>query len=182
VALATAGNTSHVIARAGLILPLVTRNLQAFVSEPVKPIIDVIVNCPDIGLYVMQSDKGELVIGGGTDPIPSYRQGCHFSTFEDVVASLVELFPRFKNLKMLRQWGGAIEFAYDASPIISATSIAGLLVSTGWYGGFKSIPVGGLTYAHLIATGQPHSLAEAFGLDRFTGLRFLLEAGTVAQR
>lgn len=182
VALATAGNTSHVIARAGLNLPLVTRNLQAFVSEPVKPIIDVIVNCPDIGLYVMQSDKGELVIGGGTDPIPSYRQGCHFSTFEDVVASLVELFPRFRNLKMLRQWGGAIEFAYDASPIISATSIAGLLVSTGWYGGFKSIPVGGLTYAHLIATGQPHSLAEAFGLDRFTGLRFLLEAGTVAQR
>lgn len=182
VALATAGNTSHVIAKAGLNLPLVTRNLQAFVSEPVKPIIDVIVNCPDIGLYVMQSDKGELVIGGGTDPIPSYRQGCHVATFEDVVASLVELFPRFKNLRMLRQWGGAIEFAYDASPIISATDIAGLLVSTGWYGGFKSIPVGGLTYAHLIATGQPHTLAEAFGLDRFTGLRFLLEAGTVAQR
>ncbi len=68
VALATAGNTSHVAAKAGLALPLVTRNLQAFVSEPIKPIIDVIVNCPDIGLYVMQSDKGELVIGGGTDP------------------------------------------------------------------------------------------------------------------
>jgi heterotetrameric sarcosine oxidase beta subunit len=182
VALATAGNTSHVIAKAGLNLPLVTRNLQAFVSEPVKPIIDVIVNCPDVGLYVMQSDKGELVIGGGTDPIPSYRQGCHFSTFEDVVASLVELFPRFKSLKMLRQWGGAIEFAYDASPIISKTTIEGLHVSTGWYGGFKSIPVGGLTYAHLLATGDPHPLAEAFGLDRFTGLRFLLEAGTVAQR
>ncbi|CAN1496097.1 DadA Glycine/D-amino acid oxidases (deaminating) [Rhabdaerophilaceae bacterium] len=182
VALATAGNTSHVIARAGLTLPLVTRNLQAFVSEPVKPIIDVIVNCPDVGLYVMQSDKGELVIGGGTDPIPSYRQGGHFGTFEDVVASLIELFPRFKALKMLRQWGGAIEFAYDASPIISKTSIEGLLVSTGWYGGFKSIPVGGLTYAHLLATGQPHPLAQAFGLDRFTGLRFMLEAGTVAQR
>ena len=182
VALATAGNTSHVIAKAGLSLPLVTRNLQAFVSEPVKPIIDVIVNCPDVGLYVMQSDKGELVIGGGTDPVPSYRQGGHFGTFEDVVASLIELFPRFKSLKMLRQWGGAIEFAYDASPIISKTPIEGLHVSTGWYGGFKSIPVGGLTFAHLLATGRPHPLAEAFGLDRFSGLRFLLEAGTVAQR
>lgn len=182
VALATAGSTSLVAARAGLTLPLVTRNLQAFVSEPVKPIIDVIVNCPDVGLYLMQSDKGEIVIGGGTDPIPSYRQGCHFSTFEDVVASLIELFPRFKSLKMLRQWGGAIEFAYDASPIISATPIDGLFVSTGWYGGFKSIPVGGLTFAHLIATGQPHPLAEAFGLERFPALRFLLEAGTVAQR
>lgn len=182
VALATAGNTSHVARRAGLSLPIVTRNLQAFVSEPVKPIVDVIVNCPDVGLYVMQSDKGELVIGGGTDPIPSYRQGCHFATFEDVVVSLIELFPAFKSLKMLRQWGGALEFAYDASPIISTTPISGLHVSTGWYGGFKSIPVGGLTYAHLIATGQPHSLAEAFMLDRFAGLRFLLEAGTVAQR
>ncbi len=182
VCLATAGSTSQVAAQAGLSLPLVTRNLQAFVSEPVKPVIDVIVNCPDVGLYVMQSDKGELVIGGGTDPVPSYRQGCHFSTFEDVVASLIELFPAFKSLKMLRQWGGAIEFAYDASPIISQTPISGLHVSTGWYGGFKAIPVGGLTYAHLIATGQPHPLAESFLLDRFTGLRFLLEAGTVAQR
>jgi sarcosine oxidase subunit beta len=182
VALATAGNTSHVAARAGVNLPLVTRNLQAFVSEPVKPLIDVIVNCPDVGLYVMQSDKGELVIGGGTDPVPSYRQGCHFATFEDVVASLIELFPAFKSLKMLRQWGGAIEFAYDASPIISTTPRDGLFVSTGWYGGFKSIPVGGLTYAHLIATGRPHTLAEAFLLERFGGLRFLLEAGTVAQR
>jgi sarcosine oxidase subunit beta len=182
VALATAGSTSDVAARIGLSLPLVTRNLQAFVSEPVKPIIDVIANFPDVGLYAMQSDKGEIVIGGGTDPIPSYRQGCHFQTFEDVVASLIEIFPRFGSLKMLRQWGGAIEFAYDASPIISATPIPGLFVSTGWYGGFKSIPVGGLTYAHLLATGRPHPLAEAFGLERFSGLKLLLEAGTVAQR
>ena len=77
---------------------------------------------------------------------------------------------------------GAVEFAYDASPIISATPIGGLYVSTGWYGGFKSIPVGGLTYAHLLATGAPHPLAEAFQLERFLGLKFLLEAGTVAQR
>jgi len=182
VALATAGNTSHVAALAGLKLPLVTRNLQAFVSEPIKPVIDVIANFPDIGLYVMQSDKGELVIGGGTDPLPSYRQGCHFQTFEDTVAALLEIFPRFKSLKLLRQWGGAVEFAYDASPIISPTPLGGLYVSTGWYGGFKAIPVGGLTYAHLLATGVPHPLAEAFLLERFHGLRLLLEAGTVAQR
>ncbi|MEO8855360.1 MAG: FAD-dependent oxidoreductase [Burkholderiaceae bacterium] len=179
VALATAGNTSHVAAMAGLKLPLVTRNLQAFVSEPVKPIVDVIVNCPDTGVYLMQSDKGELVIGGATDPIPSYRQGCHFQTFEETVAAMLELFPRFKGLKMLRQWGGAIEFAHDASPIISATPVKGLYVSTGWYGGFKSIPVGGLTYAHLLATDSPHPLAAAYGLERFDELKFLLEVGLV---
>lgn len=182
VALATSGNTSHVAALAGLRLPLVTRNLQAFVSEPIKPVIDVIVNSPDTGVYLMQSDKGELVIGGATDTLPSYRQGCHFQTFEETVAAMLELFPRFKGLKMLRQWGGAIEFAYDASPIISATPIGGLHVSTGWHSGFKAIPVGGLTYAHLLATGVAHPLAAAFGLERFRDLKFLFEVGLVSQR
>jgi sarcosine oxidase subunit beta len=182
VALAVSGNSSGLAARAGLKLPLQTRNLQAFVSEPVKPIIDVIVNCPDIGMYVMQSDKGELVIGGGTDPTQSFRQAGYFPTFEDAVASLLEIFPSFRSLKMLRQWGGAIEFAYDASPIISDTPIPNLFISTGWWGGFKAIPAGGLTFAHTIATGAPHPLNEGYRLDRFRGLKFLLEAGTVAAR
>ena len=182
VALATSGNTSHVAALAGLRLPLVTRNLQAFVSMPIKPVVDVIVNCPDTGVYLMQSDKGELVIGGATDPIPSYRQGGNLQVFEETVAAMLELFPRFKGLKMLRQWGGAIEFAHDASPIISATPIAGLFVSTGWWGGFKAIPVGGLTYAHLLATDKAHPLAELFGLERFQGLKFMIEVGLVSQR
>lgn len=122
------------------------------------------------------------MIGGATDPIPSYRQGGNFQVFEEVVAAMLELFPRFKGLKMLRQWGGAIEFAHDASPIISATPVGGLYVSTGWWGGFKAIPVGGLTYAHLLATDQPHPLADQFGLERFDGLKFMIEVGLVSQR
>ncbi len=147
-----------------------------------KPIIDVIVNCPDVGMYVMQSDKGELVIGGGTDPTQSFRQAGYFPVFEDTVASLLEIFPRFRSLKMLRQWGGAIEFAYDASPIISDTPIPNLYISCGWWGGFKAIPAGGLTFAHTIATGTPHPLNESYRLDRFRGLKFVLEAGTVTAR
>lgn len=182
VALAVAGNSSHVARLAGLNLPLQTRNLQAWVSDPLKPVLDVVANCPDVGVYVIQTDKGELLIGGGTDPVPSYRQGTHVQVFEDAVAAMLELFPRFRNVKLLRQWGGHIEFSYDASPIISTTPIANLFVSCGWWGGFKAIPIGGRTFAHTIATGSPHPLSAGYALDRFKGLKFVLEAGTVAQR
>ena len=84
--------------------------------------------------------------------------------------------------KLLRQWGGALEFAHDASPIVSTTPIPGLYVSCGWWGGFKAIPVGGKTFAHTIARNAPHPLNAAYGLERFSGLKFVLESGTVARR
>lgn len=182
VAVCVSGHTTTITETAGLRLPLTTYNLSAFVSEPVKPVIDVIVNCPDIGVYFSQSDKGELVIGGATDPQQSFRRGIKESVFEDAVSAMLELFPRFKRLKMLRQWGGSLDFAHDASPIVSRTDIRGLYVSCGWWGGFKAIPAGGLTLAHLIANDQPHPLIEPFSLDRFKRLEFILESGTTSTR
>ncbi len=182
IAIATAGNSSHTAALAGLRLPLQTRNLQAWVSEPIKPVIDIQVNCPDIGVYVSQSDKGELIIGGGTDPENSYRHGGNLAVFEDVVAAMLDMFPIFRRLKLMRHWGGALDFAHDASPIVSKTAIPGLYITCGWYGGFKSIPIGGRTFAHLIARDEPHPLAADFTLSRFDRLGFVIEAGTVAQR
>ena len=82
-------------------------------------------------------------------------------------SALLEVFPVFRRLKLMRQWGGALEFAHDASPIISATPVAGLFISCGWYGGFKAIPIGGRTFAHTVATGAPHPLNAPFTLDRF---------------
>lgn len=179
VAIVTGGNNYTVAKMAGLKLPLKTYNLQAFVSEPIKPVLDVVVNCPDLGVYLSHSDKGELVIGGATDTQQqSYRQGGKLPVFEDAVAGLLELFPTFRRLKLLRQWGGALEFAQDASPIVSTTDIPGLYVSAGWWGGFKGIPAGGYTFAHTIAHNAPHPLNERYRLDRFKSLDYLLEAGT----
>ena len=182
VALAAAGNSSHVASLAGIRLPLVTRNLQAFVSEPLKPIVHIQVNCPDAGFYVSQSDKGELIIGGGTDPEPSYRQAGKYGVFEDVVSALVDVFPIFRRVKLLRHWGGALDFAYDASPIVTRTQLPGLYITCGWWGGFKGIPAGGYTFAHLVARDEPHPLAENYTIDRFRRLGFILESGTVAAR
>ena len=179
VALAAGGENAIVAEMADLRLPVRTFNLQAFVSEPVKPVLNVVVNCPDLGVYVNHSDKGELVIGGATDPQQiSYRQAGKIPVFEDAVCGLLELFPTFRRLKLLRQWGGSLEFAHDASPIVSTTPVKGFYVSAGWWGGFKAIPAGGLTFAHTIATDSLHPLTENYRLDRFKTLDYLLEAGT----
>ena len=182
VAGAVSGHTTTITETVGLRLPLQTFNLSAFVSEPIKPVVDVVVNCPDSGVYLSQSDKGELVIGGATDPQQSFRQGIKETVFEDAVTAMLELFPRFKRLKLLRQWGGSLDFAHDACPIVSKTDIGGLYVTCGWWGGFKAIPAGGLTLAHLVATDQPHPLIEPFSLERFRRLEFVLETGTTSNR
>lgn len=182
VALAVSGHTTTITDTVGLSLPLRTMNLTAFVSEPVKPLIDVIVNCPDSGFYLSQSDKGELVIGGAPDKGQSFRRDIKQSVFEDTVTAMLSLFPSFKRLKLMRQWGGHLDIAHDASPIMSATDIPGLIVSAGWWGGYKAIPAGGLTLAHLIATGAPHPLMQAFTLDRFRNLDFIMESGTTTAR
>lgn len=179
VAIATGNENATVASLVDLRLPLRCYNLQAFVSEPIKPVLDVVVNCPDLGVYLSHSDKGELVIGGATDAQQiSFRKGGKFPMLEDTVSGLLELFPTFRRLKLMRQWGGALEFAQDGSPIVSATEVKGFYVSAGWWGGFKAIPAGGMTFAHLIARDEPHPLAAGYGLERFSTLNYLLEGGT----
>ncbi|OED39364.1 sarcosine oxidase subunit beta [Chromatiales bacterium (ex Bugula neritina AB1)] len=182
VAVVVSGHTTTITDTIGLTLPLKSFNLAAFVSEPVKPILDVVVNCPDIGVYLSQSDKGELVIGGAPDAGQSFRRDIKQNVFEDAVCSMLELFPSFKRLKLLRQWGGTLDIAHDATPIVSKTDIPGLYVSAGWWGGFKAIPAGGYTLAHLIANNEPHELIEPFSLQRFNHLDYVLESGTTTAR
>ena len=182
IAVVVSGHTTTITDTIGLKLPVKSFNLTAFVSEPVKPVIDVVVNCPDMGVYLSQSDKGELVIGGAPDPGQSFRRDIKQNVFEDTVCSMLELFPAFKRLKLMRQWGGTLDIAHDASPIVSGTDIPGLYISAGWWGGFKAVPAGGYTLAHLIATNQPHPLIAPFSLNRFDKLNYILETGTTTAR
>jgi sarcosine oxidase subunit beta len=168
VAFAVAGHTSVLGAMAGLRLPISSHPLQAMVSEPVKPVLNGVTISPILHAYVSQSDRGEILIGGGADRYPSYGQRGNLPVLEDNMAATLAMFPAFSRLKLMRQWAGIVDITPDTSPIMGLTPISGLYMSGGWgTGGFKAIPAGGDTMAYTIANNKPHPLIEPFGLDRF---------------
>lgn len=167
-ALCVAGHTSHLAAMAGLRLPISSIPLQAMVTEPVKPIFHTILLSPRIHVYVSQSDRGEIVVGGGADPYNSYAQRGSLNIHRENYSALLELLPIFSRLRMMRHWAGVCDMAPDVSPIVGKTPIENLYISTGWgTGGYKAIPAGGDTLAYTIAHDEPHELIRPFGLDRF---------------
>jgi sarcosine oxidase subunit beta len=182
VCLAVAGHSSRLGAMAGLTLPIETHVLQAFVSEAIKPVLDVVLTYGAGHFYVSQSDKGGLVFGGAIDGYNSYAQRGTLPMAEEVAAAAVTLLPGLARLKVLRQWGGVMDMTMDGSPIISATPLARLTLNGGWcYGGFKAIPAGGFTTAHLVARGEPHPLAAHLDLGRFAAGRTVDERGVGPQ-
>ena len=177
VGMAVAGHSSVLAAKAGFRLPIISYALQACVSEPIKPALDTVVISPATGGYVSQSDKGELVIGGALDRVPSYGQRGNLPVLETVIAGLLEMFPVFGQLRLLRQWAGIVDVSPDSSPILDESPLPGLFVNCGFgTGGFKAIPAGGTMLAHLIATGRHHDISQPFQLRRFTTGRLIDEA------
>ena len=168
VGVVTAGHSSVIGSMAGLRLPIESHPLQALVSEPLKPVLHTVVMSNAVHGYISQSDKGELVIGAGVDSYVGYGQRGSFSIIEGNIAAIVELFPVFSRVRMLRQWGGIVDVCPDACPIIGKTPIRGLYFNCGWgTGGFKATPGSGWVFAHTIARDEPHSLNAAFTLERF---------------
>ncbi len=181
VAVVAAGHTSTVMAMAGVRMPLESYPLQALVSEPVKPVFPCVVMSNTVHGYVSQSDKGELVIGAGTDQYVSYSQTGGAHVLAHAVEAACELFPVFTRMRMLRSWGGVVDVTPDRSPVIGKTPVPGLYVNCGWgTGGFKATPGSGHVFAHTVATGEPHPIAAPFALDRFTRGRLIDEAAAAA--
>jgi len=181
IGIAAAGHSSVIANMAGLKLPLESKPLQALVSEPIKPIIDTVVMSNAVHAYISQSDKGELVIGAGTDSYISYTQKGTHEIIEGTLKAILELYPIFSRLRMLRQWGGVVDICPDASPIVSKSSIKGLYFNCGWgTGGFKATPGSGHLFAHTIAKDEPHSLNAAFNINRFASGDLVDEHGAAA--
>lgn len=168
VSIAVAGHTSELARMAGFRVPVTSMQLQAMVSEPIKPCLNTVLTSSVIHMYVSQSDRGELVFGGGADAYNSYAQRGGVPMLQEVVASLQELFPAFSRLRLMRQWAGTTDITPDTTPLMGPTPVQNLYLSGGWgTGGYKAIPAGGDTMAYTIANDQPHPLIRDFGLERF---------------
>ena len=181
VGVVAAGHSTVVMDMAGVRMPLESYPLQALVSEPVKPVVPCVVMSNTVHAYISQSDKGELVIGAGTDQYTSYSQTGGLHILQHTLDAIVEMFPMFSRMKMLRSWGGIVDVTPDRSPILAKTPVKGLYVNCGWgTGGFKATPGSGHVFAHTIARDEPHRIAAPFTLERFRSGRLIDEAAAAA--
>jgi methylglutamate dehydrogenase subunit A len=178
VGLAVAGHTTLLASMAGLDLPIESHVLQAFVTEPLKPMVDQVIAYGADHFYASQSDKGGLVFGGGLDGYNSYAQRGNLGMVREVAEAAIALMPCIARVRLLRHWGGVMDMTPDASPIICKTPVDGLYLNGGWcYGGFKATPASGWCFAHLLATDTSHPLSAGYTLDRFKTGDTLDEAG-----
>lgn len=166
--IAVAGHSSHVAAMAGLRLPVESHLLQAFVSEPIKPLVDHVISFGAELFYISQSDKGGLVFGGHIDGFNTYTQRGQFPKVQTVAECAVSLMPCVSRLRLLRHWAGIQDMTPDGSPFICRTPVKNLYLNGGWcYQGFKASPASGWCFAHTIAHDEEHDLNRDFSLDRF---------------
>jgi sarcosine oxidase subunit beta len=178
VGMAVAGNSSLLAAKVGIKLPIESHVLQAFVSEPIKPLVDHVVTFGAGHFYISQSDKGGLVFGGDPDGYNSYAQRGNLPTVEHVITEGKALVPSISRVKLVRSWGGIMDMSMDGSPIICKSPIEGLYLNSGWcYGGFKATPASGWCFAWTIAKDEPHFYNKRFTLDRFREGRPIDEKG-----
>lgn len=181
IGVVAAGHTSVLMSMAGVRMPLESYPLQALVSEPVKPAFPCVVMSNTVHAYISQSDKGELVIGAGTDQYTSYSQTGGLHIINHTLDAICEMFPVFTRMKMMRSWGGIVDVTPDRSPIIGRTPVPGLYVNCGWgTGGFKATPGSGNVFAHTIARDEPNPINAPFTLDRFRTGRLIDEAAAAA--
>ncbi|OJU83339.1 MAG: sarcosine oxidase subunit beta [Solirubrobacterales bacterium 70-9] len=178
---ATAGWSSGICKMVGLRLPMKTYVLQAFVTEPIRPLLVETVVSTQMRLYVHQTTRGELVAGAEAEPYPTYQGRSTLTFIESISRYLVELFPAIRDVGILRTWSGLCDVTPDYSPIIDRTPLSNFIVSAGWgtYG-FKAAPIVGVTVAKMIATDRVDPLIEPFGLQRFTTDRLVSEAASAA--
>lgn len=178
VLVSVAGASTQVADLAGIELPLESINVQAFVSEPVKPALDTVVNY-NAGLsYISQTDKGEFVLGGATDGYPSCARRGSFVKIEDTLARALQIFPYLANMRLMRHWSGTADISMDGNAIVGPTPIENLFFNCGWgYAGFKATPAVGWAMAKLLATEEVPGILQPFSLDRFECGALIDDAG-----
>jgi sarcosine oxidase, subunit beta len=177
----TAGWTSLISAMAGVRMPITTHILQACVTEPMKPLLDVVIVSSQMHVYISQTDRGEFLMGAEIEPWTTYRMQGTLNFLQEVTRHTLELFPQLEHARLLRSWAGLCDLSPDYSPILGPTEVENFHVSAGWgtYG-FKAAPIVGRTLAELVATGRTPDLIAPFALERFYEDRLVSELAAAA--
>ncbi len=177
----TAGWSSLISGMAGVKLPITTHILQACVTEPLKPFLDVVIVSSQMHVYVSQTDRGEVLMGAEIEPWTTYRMQGTLNFLQEVTRHTIELFPQLERARLLRSWAGLCDLSPDYSPILGKTEVEGFHVSAGWgtYG-FKAAPIVGKTLAELVATNRTPDLIAPFALERFYEDKLVSELAAAA--
>jgi sarcosine oxidase subunit beta len=177
----TAGWSTLLSDMAGVRLPITTHILQACVTEPMKPLLDVVIVDSQMHVYLSQTDRGEFLMGAEIEPWTTYRMQGTLNFLQDVCRHAMELFPQLERARLLRSWAGLCDLSPDYSPILGVTDVDNFHISAGWgtYG-FKAAPIVGKTLAELVATGRQPELIEPFKLERFYEDRLVSELAAAA--
>ena len=178
---AVAGMSSPVAAMAGIRLPIRSYPLQAMVTQPLKPFLDPLVSSSGLHCYVSQTARGELVIGGGSDPYELYSTRSTLDLKESLIGHCLEMFPFLANVRLLRQWAGITDMTPDYSPILGESPVRNYWLDAGWgTWGFKATPVSGKYLAQTIAEEKVPAILHPFRLDRFSTFDLANEMGATA--
>ena len=178
---AVAGMSSVIAKMAGITLPIRSYPLQAMVTQPVKPFLDPLISSSALHCYVSQTARGELVIGGGSDPYELYSTRSTLELKESLIAHALELFPFLAEVRLLRQWAGITDMTPDYSPIMGESPVRNYWLDAGWgTWGFKATPVSGKYMAETIAQEKAPAMIEPFRLDRFRSFALVNEMGATA--
>jgi sarcosine oxidase subunit beta len=166
---------------AGIRLPIHSYPLQAMVTQPYKPLLTPHVSSPHVHVYVHQTSRGEFVIGGGSDPSPSYNTRATLEQRESLSSAALELFPFLAQARLLRQWAGTTDMTPDYSPIMGLSPVENYYLDAGWgTWGFKATPICGVSMAELVATQKVPDIIAPFALERFYRFEQINEAGATA--
>jgi sarcosine oxidase, subunit beta len=177
----TAGWSTLINDMVNVPLPITTHILQACVTEPMKPLLDVVIVSSQMHIYISQTDRGEFLLGAEIEPWTTYRMQGTLNFLQEVSRHAMELFPQLERARLLRSWAGLCDLSPDYSPILGKTEVDNFHVSAGWgtYG-FKAAPIVGKTLAELVATGRTPDLIAPFALERFYEDKLVSELAAAA--
>ena len=158
---------------AGFRLPIQSHPLQALVSELHEPVHPTVVMSNHVHVYVSPGAQGRAGHGRRRRLLQRLRPARlvprHRAPDGGRRRAVPDLRPGPRAADLGRHRGRHPGRLADRRAAPRSTN---MFVNCGWgTGGFKATPGAGWTFAHTIATGEPHPLNAPFALERFDNRR-----------